>query len=734
MKILFFVTCLLLTGFSRAQSPKPITIPKIPVGYDAYRQWHQWPLQRIGVRAYMRSTYDRGGGNGDESNFLFANEEDQNVTLDVKGKGILYFFRANHWHGSPWHFIIDGKDNIVQETATADPENAWRVVAGDNDYVNIPGESTVSKTNTLSEFIPAAAFPKPLNFTWGTTKGADLIWTPMAFRDSLRIAYSRTRYGTGYYIYHLFADEENLSSPLVSWQSDQLPAPDVIDLLNGAGTDIAPQKIKKKTGRLVLNKEKILLAHLRDAPSSIRAFKLSLPMEKASELEQMRLVVTWDGAAHASIDAPLALFFGAGTLYNRDSVDYLVKGFPLNIRFDYAKKKIELSCYYPMPFFRSAKLELAGGKTGNTAIDYEIRYEPWTTEPSLSSYFHATYTDILSPVPGHDMVFLDTKNIEGHAEWAGSFAGTSFIFSHDAYLATLEGDPRFFFDDSQTPQAHGTGTEEWGGGGDYWGGKNMTLPFAGHPSGAPGKKKAKNEKDLIESAYRFLLADVMPFGRRAIIRFEHGADNLSQQHYKAVTYWYGLPAASLIKTDKLDVGDPADEMQHRYYSPAASAVQKIISRYDWGNDSLPADGRFTKGNSEFTVQLDSNNLGVLLRRTLDYSFPNQTAEVYVSDADSIQWKKAGTWYLAGSDTYIRSDPKGELDKREIQVKTSGRQLRQDEFLIPAALTKGKKAIRLRIQFVNNKQELFPGFPFPKESAWSELKYEVFSYIIPRFRL
>ena len=37
--------------------------PTIPVGLDAYRMWNRWPYQRIGCRAYMRSTYDRSGGN-----------------------------------------------------------------------------------------------------------------------------------------------------------------------------------------------------------------------------------------------------------------------------------------------------------------------------------------------------------------------------------------------------------------------------------------------------------------------------------------------------------------------------------------------------------------------------------------------------------------------------------------------------------------------------------------------
>src|SRR5215469_14837860 len=55
MKVL--VSLLFLAGvIANAQAPA------IPVGYDAYRQWGKWPYQRIGMRAYMRSTYDRSGG------------------------------------------------------------------------------------------------------------------------------------------------------------------------------------------------------------------------------------------------------------------------------------------------------------------------------------------------------------------------------------------------------------------------------------------------------------------------------------------------------------------------------------------------------------------------------------------------------------------------------------------------------------------------------------------------
>jgi hypothetical protein len=54
------------------------------------------------------------------------------------------------------------------------------------------------------------------------------------------------------------------------------------------------------------------------------------------------------------------------------------------------------------------------------------------------------------------MPLLDTRETEGGGDWSGHLVGTSFNFSHRGELDTLEGDPRFYFDDSLTPQAQGT--------------------------------------------------------------------------------------------------------------------------------------------------------------------------------------------------------------------------------------------------------------------------------------
>src|SRR5689334_21165684 len=84
----------------------------------------------------------------------------------------------------------------------------------------------------------------------------------------------------------------------------------------------------------------------------------------------------------------------------------------------------------------------------------------------------------------------------------------------------------------------------------------------------------------------FLLADLMPFGRRAVIRAEQTRDNRTLQQYVTVTYWYALPAPSLIKTDSIDIGNVMDEQKHDYDSSQASSVQTVTSRYAWGIDTF----------------------------------------------------------------------------------------------------------------------------------------------------
>jgi hypothetical protein len=695
--------------------------PTLPVGYAAFDDLGRLPLVRIGQRAYLASTYDRAGGNeGVDASHFLRQEQAAFIALETLGPGILSFVRTNHWHGSPWHYAVDGQDYVVQESSTRDPE---RPVTG-------------------SVFEPEQAFPPPLALTWSLTKGSDLSWVSIPFTRALSIGYERTHYGTGNFIYQRFPERaSNLPEPLRAWTPEQAPPAQVAVLLARAGQDIAPHSAqsREQSGALALPAGgSVQVALLEDGARSLRKLSFSVPPESALAFGRARLRITWDGAQSPAVDAPVALFFGAGTLYNRSGREYLVQALVSSVRF---AERVELSSYLPMPYRRSARIELLGGAEPVADVRFALSTEPSAAAPELLGSLHATFSDLPDPEPGQDMLLLDTRQVEGGGhDYCGVLVGMAWTFSDAANLWTLEGDPRFFFDDSQTPQVQGTGTEEWGGGGDYWGGETMTLPLAGHPTGAPSIFEARDAEDAIESAYRFLIADAMPFGRSARIQLEHGELNDSSEHYRAVSFWYGVPGACLVQTDALHVSDLEDERAHAYASPDASAPQSLTSRYDWGPDhglfggelyaASSDSGRFTRGQSEFTLALDPNNHGVLLRRKLDYGFADQRALVYVAEArEGAAFELAGTWLTAGSNRCVYSNPEQELGPPAPRVQESNRRFREDEFLLPPDLTRGRAQIRVRLSFAPDAKPLLPGGEAP-DSAWSEYRYTAYSYLLP----
>jgi hypothetical protein len=74
-------------------------------------------------------------------------------------------------------------------------------------------------------------------------------------------------------------------------------------------------------------------------------------------------------------------------------------------------------------------------------------------------------------------------------------------------------------------------------------------------------------------------------------------------------------------------------------------------------------------------------------------------------------------------------PKEELGATQHVVQTSNRRFREDEFLVPRALTEGRSAIRIRVQFTPVKRPLFPGRPLA-DLAWSEIRYSAYCFVMP----
>ena len=211
--------CLLVVLSADVVAEEP---PVIPVGLDAYRQWDRWPYQRIGARAYMRSTYDRSGGNegADASHFLYQLADDFNVTLDVEGPGVLYFARYNHWHGSPWHYEVDGTDHLVageQHRRSGPP----------GQRLGLPAREALS---------PSAGLDLVRHQGRRPARGC-------RFRSRNRSAWPTrgTHYGTGYYIYHQYVPGAQALAPAPRLGRQTPPDADVLELIDRAGSDLVPR-------------------------------------------------------------------------------------------------------------------------------------------------------------------------------------------------------------------------------------------------------------------------------------------------------------------------------------------------------------------------------------------------------------------------------------------------------------------------------------------------------------
>src|SRR4029453_11268433 len=145
-----------------------------------------------------------------------------------------------------------------------------------------------------SVFLPEHAFPSPLTYTYAVTKGADLNWVPIVFGERLRLAYSRTFYGTGYYIYHQFVRGAARSQAPAPWNQAQ-PDADLLTLLSRAGDDLTAglRGTQERRGRATLAGT-VVVATLRDGAAFVRRLTFSVPADQAVAFGRARLRITWD--------------------------------------------------------------------------------------------------------------------------------------------------------------------------------------------------------------------------------------------------------------------------------------------------------------------------------------------------------------------------------------------------------------------------------------------------------
>ncbi len=656
--VLWYLTT--FTGSEKRRQSMPTTMPVFQsyLGLDAYRHLDKLSYLELGDRVAGQSTADPAGRNDDNVQSLRTLPDGERVLFDQVGPGVVTFMRMQESYGEPWQLSLDGRSVL-----TVNPND-------------------LGQTQPNSD--AARAFPYPLSLNPERSQGSSIIASSLPFQKSIQWSAQHAN-GNFYALYRKLP----YGTPLTSWSTDETND-DVVNLLRQSGRDIAPTNIRQEQGTVsLLAGQPTTLTTLTGA-EQIRALTFRVPTSEMVRFGNARLQIYWDGETKPSVDAPLKSIAGDGAGVYQPTGRSLVQGWLAGINSP-DDKTVDFNLYWPMPFSKSARIVIQGGSS-LPAINWHVRYEPFSVPTSLWGTFHATYSSVPHPPSGQDMTFLDVTG-------SGKLVGTVINFTRTG--TTLEGNPLIYIDDNATPQIAVTGTEEWGLGGNYWnGGRQVTLPLGGLPSSEDNP--AGTDRDGA-ALYRFLVADNIPFNRHLVVRWGHGSVDQSANPYRATLLWYGTPAPTALLSDDMQLSSSISQRAHAYQAAGATTYQ-LSAAYEYSVHrplvSIAVDA--TSASSSFTMALNSHNVGAFLRRTFDYCVPDQRANIYVDN------QPAGTWYSAGASDRVDVDGKR-------------RCWRDEEFPLPSALTTGKTSITIRVDAVHT----------ALNDSWTASRYQLYSFVLPQ---
>jgi hypothetical protein len=221
----------------------------------------------------------------------------------------------------------------------------------------------------------------------------------------------------------------------------------------------------------------------------------------------------WDDEKEPSVEAPLGDFFGVGF---GKYVHYT--SFYLGI------SSGGFYSYFPMPFYKRAKIEIKNDSTVSLpAFYFHINYYKVKKLKDNLGTFHAKFR-IEKVKENKNYLILSAKGKGIYVGTVLSMRGTK------GNLEFLEGDEMFYVDGETFPSIHGTGTEDYFNSGWYYNKGTYSAPFHG--------LTIKDGKKGIISTYRFHILDAIPFQKEIKVTIEHGTENKEKGIYSSVAYWY----------------------------------------------------------------------------------------------------------------------------------------------------------------------------------------------------
>jgi hypothetical protein len=294
----------------------------------------------------------------------------------------------------------------------------------------------------------------------------------------------------------------------------------------------------------------------------------------------------WDGEETPSIECPVLEFFAVG--HGRVS--------PVNSLAVTVNPRNALSCFWPMPFRKQARVTLTNeSKDDNVLIAYQITYQE-TEVPASAGVFHAQYRQART-VDQNPYVILD--GVKGQGRYAGTFMAWTQM--ERGWFG--EGEVKFYMDgDGKFPTICGTGTEDY-----FLASFGFPAPYSTAYAGSVLPSNENADPPQFWSVYRWHIQDPINFEKdlRVTIQALGWGPKyrlLKNDMIATVAYWYQAePHAAFPKLpslkDRLNLTKPesarmdgaleCEDLKVLTSSPGISSGPQSVSHLGkgWSNDA-----------------------------------------------------------------------------------------------------------------------------------------------------
>jgi hypothetical protein len=258
------------------------------------------------------------------------------------------------------------------------------------------------------------------------------------------------------------------------------------------------------------------------------------------------LRIFWDNETTPSVEVPAGDFFGIGHGITKNFSSLPLSMTPRNGR--------GFNCYFPMPFGKRARIEIANHCDNRMALYFYIDYQLYRRKLGSDVLrFHAQWRRANPCKPDKLFKSISRKdwpkvwampNLDGkhnyvilEAQGRGHYVGCNLnidVFKRQKNDWYGEGDDMIFIDGAKMPTINGTGTE------DYFGTawcpqEEFCTPYNGITLYSGTKKWLWGRKN---SMYRYHIEDPIIFKKSIKVTIEHGHANSLENDYSSTAYWY----------------------------------------------------------------------------------------------------------------------------------------------------------------------------------------------------